>query len=1051
MQQTESPRQRRDREKGWRIYALNAADGAGTTPVRSGTDVHPDWRGACGTAAGLGFDTLSVPWEWLREADAVEAAECMRCCNEAGLRLMVDLVLPHGRPGAHGDTVEAVALPGRLPGELQVMAVSVRGLAGWPAERWSVLFDALRRGSAPLMITVWTPGMTPAQLRAMEPLGVDAVYSSLPWWDFRQGWLLEEYERLRAVAPVIAPLADPRSPLPQGPVVQDALRRLAVASMVSEGVLVPAGHLRLVRREPLVEGIALAGPEGKERNGPRRLTGSLAEITALFRGDPAGRLLLVNPSRDRSGTITRWLLERRLPNGFVLQSPDPEVFRLDGGEWSFVPITYAEYIAEHGTTSGQLRRMLSSAMRAPRIAIEAVEPTVDGGLFPAKRILGETIIIRANIFMDGHEELAAELLWRAANEPEWNRLPMEARGNDAWEARFTPRRLGRYVYMVKAWWDRWSSYCVQLGKKAAAGLDVSLEVEEGRRMLAGILENAAGGHADAVARIETALSVVGMPGEDALAARRRRRRPASMQRSPEGMPPEVAPVPPGTPGHVAALLDEALARAVHEVAERVCETETPVEYPLSVERNEALFSSWYELFPRSQSPVPGRHGTLRDVIARLPAIRRMGFDVLYFPPIHPIGRRNRKGRNNSLRAGPDDPGSPYAIGAPEGGHDAIHPELGTLDDFRALVAETQRHGMEIALDFAIQCSPDHPWLKEHPDWFNWRVDGTLKYAENPPKRYEDIVNPDFYSPLASTPRQAALWRALRDVVFFWVHQGVRIFRVDNPHTKPLPFWQWLLNEVRDRYPDTIFLSEAFTRPAMMYRLAKIGFSQSYTYFTWRNTKHELTQYLTELNSAPVRDFFRPNFFVNTPDINPWFLQTSGRPGFLIRAVLATTLSGSWGMYNGFELCVGDAVPGKEEYLNSEKYELRHWDMEAPGNIIEEITRLNRIRRSHPALQSHLGVGFHEVDNEHILFYSRQSAEGDSIVVVAVSLDPTHRQGGTIELPLWEWGFPDTAQLRMHDLFEDRSFTLWGRLHRVELSPERPFVIWALVRDDGGPA
>ena len=507
-------------------------------------------------------------------------------------------------------------------------------------------------------------------------------------------------------------------------------------------------------------------------------------------------------------------------------------------------------------------------------------------------------------------------------------------------------------------------------------------------------------------------------------------------------------IPAATDKQVEALLTEELAAAVAEVVEPAFETMATEEYPLCIERHEAMFSSWYELFPRSQGPDEHTHGTLQDVISRLPDIRRMGFDVLYFPPIHPIGMRNRKGRNNSLQAEPGDPGSPYAIGSEAGGHDAVHPELGTLDDFRDLVAAARRNGMEIALDFAIQCSPDHPWLKEHPDWFNWRVDGSLKHAENPPKRYEDIVNPDFYSPLASTPRQAALWRALRDIVIFWVQQGVRIFRVDNPHTKPLPFWEWMLGEVRDRYPDTLFLSEAFTRPAMMYRLAKLGFSQSYTYFTWRNTKYELTEYLLELNKAPVRDFFRPNFFVNTPDINPWFLQTSGRPGFLIRAVLAGTLSGNWGMYNGFELCVGEPVPGKEEYLDSEKYQFRKWDMNAPGNIIAEITRLNRIRRSHPALQSHLGIQFHPVDNDRILFYSRQSSDGDSIVLVAVSLDPHHAQAGRLELPLGSWGVPEDARLTLQDLFEDRRFQVQGRWQHIELTPERPFVLWARVLESG---
>ncbi len=365
------------------------------------------------------------------------------------------------------------------------------------------------------------------------------------------------------------------------------------------------------------------------------------------------------------------------------------------------------------------------------------------------------------------------------------------------------------------------------------------------------------------------------------------------------------------------------------------------EVRLDVDRPQAMFASWYELFPRSASDDSSRHGTWEDVIRRLPAIRAMGFDVLYFPPIHPIGSVNRKGRNNALRAQPGDLGSPYAIGGAAGGHDALHPELGTLDEFRAMIAAAREHELEIALDFAVQCAPDHPWLQQHHDWFRWRPDGSMRYAENPPKKYEDIVNPDFYAD-AALPE---LWFALRDVIQFWVDQGIRIFRVDNPHTKPFPFWRWMIADIRDRHPDVLFLAEAFTRPKIMYRLAKLGFNQSYTYFTWRNTKQEITEYLTELNRVPVRDFFRPNFFVNTPDINPVFLQTSGRPGFLIRAALATTLSGLWGMYSGFEICEAAPLPGREEYLDSEKYEIRVRNYAAPGNIVNEITALNRIRRN----------------------------------------------------------------------------------------------------------
>ena len=455
---------------------------------------------------------------------------------------------------------------------------------------------------------------------------------------------------------------------------------------------------------------------------------------------------------------------------------------------------------------------------------------------------------------------------------------------------------------------------------------------------------------------------------------------------------------------VALLLAEDTAAAMHALDDRPFAAEHAPAVRLDADRPQAGFASWYEMFPRSATDDPARHGTFTDVIARLPAIRSMGFDVLYFPPIHPIGTTNRKGRNNALRAEPDDVGSPYAIGGPEGGYDAVHPQLGTLEDFRALVAAAKDNGLEIAIDFAVQCSPDHPWLREHPDWFRWRPDGSLRYAENPPKKYEDIVNPDFYADAA----MPALWFALRDAVQFWVDQGVRIFRVDNPHTKPLPFWHWMIADIRGRHPEVIFLAEAFTRPKLMYRLAKVGFSQSYTYFTWRNTKQEIIEYVTELNAPPVRDFFRPNFFVNTPDINPPFLQTSGRPGFLIRAALACTLSGLWGMYSGFEICEAAPLPGREEYLDSEKYQIRVRDFAAPGNIVAEISALNRIRRAHAALQTHLGVTFYPAFNDQVLLYGKRTPGDRDMILVAVSLDPHGVQETAIEIPLWEWGLPDDA-------------------------------------------
>jgi starch synthase (maltosyl-transferring) len=464
-------------------------------------------------------------------------------------------------------------------------------------------------------------------------------------------------------------------------------------------------------------------------------------------------------------------------------------------------------------------------------------------------------------------------------------------------------------------------------------------------------------------------------------------------------------------------------------------------FALEIERPQAGFGAWYELFPRSISDSPERHGTFADVVDRLPAIRDMGFDVLYLPPIHPIGETNRKGRNNALRAAAGDVGSPYAIGGRDGGHDAIHSALGTFDDFRRLRDAALAQGIELALDFAIQCSPDHPWLKQHPEWFNWRPDGSVRYAENPPKKYEDIVNVDFYAKGAIP----SLWTALRDIVLFWAQERVRIFRVDNPHTKPLPFWAWMIAQVRARYPDVIFLSEAFTRPKMMYRLGKVGFSQSYTYFTWRNSKKELTDYFTELTTTEAKDFFRPHLFVNTPDINPYFLQTSGRPGFLIRAALAATLSGLWGLYSGFELCEAAPLPGREEYLDSEKYEIRLRRYDAPGNIVSEISKLNRIRKSNPALQSHLGLRFHPAHNDQIIFYGKPLPARGDMILVAVSLDPFHVQEATIEVPLWEWQLPDSGAVVVQDLMREVSFVWHGKLQRIRLDPnELPFAIWRIA-------
>ncbi len=628
---------------------------------------------------------------------------------------------------------------------------------------------------------------------------------------------------------------------------------------------------------------------------------------------------------------------------------------------------------------------------APRIAIEAITPSVDGGRFAVKRRVGEWVDVEVDLISDGHESLAGLLLWRPEDALEWQGAPLRLINNDRWTARFRPTRVGRYVFTIEAWRDEFGTFQADLRKKQAAGRDLTQEKAEGRAMIARLAPQ----------------------------------RLAAFDIDP-----------------LTILLSEDTADDVARVGHRPFLVHYEPVIPLDAERDQATFASWYEMFPRSQSGDVHRHGTFDDVIARLPAIRAMGFDVLYFPPIHPIGRTNRKGRNNALTAADGDPGSPYAIGGAEGGHDAIHPELGTLEDFRRLISAADAFGIEIALDFAIQCSPDHPWLREHRDWFAWRSDGSIKYAENPPKTYEDIVNVDFYAP-GAVP---SLWLALRDVVQFWIDQGVRIFRVDNPHTKPLPFWEWMIGDIRARRPDAIFLAEAFTRPKTMYRLAKVGFSQSYTYFTWRDSASEMRDYIIELTSTAPRDFFRPHFFVNTPDINPVFLQQSGRPGFLIRAALAATLSGLWGVYNGFELCEATPLPGREEYLNSEKYEIRAWDWQRPGNIVDVVTRLNAIRRANPALQSHLNVQFLPSTDPDVLVFAK-SVPGNT-VVVAVSFDPHNPRETDIAVPASLWGRLGDMTLTGTDLVAGHDFP-WrtGQTH-IGLNPALPFLIWRL-RPDGG--
>jgi starch synthase (maltosyl-transferring) len=639
-----------------------------------------------------------------------------------------------------------------------------------------------------------------------------------------------------------------------------------------------------------------------------------------------------------------------------------------------------------------------------RVVIENVWPEIDGGRTPVKRVEGAELEVQADIFTDGHDKLAAELLFRGPGDDGWCRVPMAHSVNDRWSARFTLKQMGLYYFTIEAWRDPYASWQNEVVKKRDAGRDVTLETIEGVEI------------AHTAARLAQ--------GQDAAAF--------------EPLINALAEADSET------KLDMLLAGEASDLIARNAERQSLCSYNPAIEvicdRKAAEFSAWYELFPRSASNDPERHGTFDDVIARLPYVQDLGFDVLYFPPIHPIGRTNRKGKNNSLTAGPDDVGSVYAVGSAEGGHDAIHPQLGTIEDFRRLVAAAHEHGLEIALDFAIQCSPDHPWIKQHPEWFDWRPDGTLKYAENPPKKYEDIVNVEFYEGGLPT-----LWYALRDVVKFWVDNGVKIFRVDNPHTKPLPFWRWMIREITEEHPDVIFLAEAFTRPKMMKGLAKAGFQQSYTYFTWRNTKAELTEYLTELSTGEMAELYRPNFFANTPDINPVYLQTGGRAGFITRATLAATLSSVYGLYSGFEICEAEALPGKEEYLDSEKYEIRARNFDAPGNIKNLIRALNKARQENPALQDFRNITFLNAWNDNILAYVKMTEAKDNAVMVLVNLDPHNRQEADYEVPLWEFGLPDSASIGVEDLLNGGHFTLHGKTQRIALSPAtNQVMVWKLI-------
>jgi len=632
-----------------------------------------------------------------------------------------------------------------------------------------------------------------------------------------------------------------------------------------------------------------------------------------------------------------------------------------------------------------------------RVVIEHVWPQIDCGRFPIKRVVGETVVVEAIVFADGHDQVACQLSYWRKNEGAAQYSPMVPIGNDRWRGQFPVLSVGQYEYSVEGWIDRFTTWRSDLIKRIAAGQDIRIELLIGAQIIEEVAARTAGEDADLFRRFIHRL---------------REKKDKESGKN--------------------AALDSELLNAVQRYPERDLVTRYEKQLAVVVDREKARFSTWYEIFPRSCSPEPVRHGKLRDCEAMLPYITSMGFDVVYLPPIHPIGQTFRKGKNNSISAQPDDVGSPWAIGSQEGGHTSIHPHLGTLEDFKKFIASANGYGLEVALDIAFQCTPDHPYVKQHREWFRTRPDGTIQYAENPPKLYQDIFPLDF-----ENREWHALWIELKDIVLFWIKQGVRIFRVDNPHTKPIAFWEWLISGIKEQYPEVIFLAEAFTRPHVMYRLAKAGFSQSYTYFAWRNTKQELTDYFNELTQTEVREYFRPNLWPNTPDILPEFLQVGGRPAFMIRLILAATLGASYGIYGpAYELCENTPYqPGSEEYLNSEKYELKHRDLGAAWSLKEFIARINGIRKQNSALQSNRNLRFHGTDNPSLICYSKATDDLSNIIIVIANLDSFHGQSGWVDLDLNSLGLEATQAFEVHDLLGEGRFLWQGARNYVELMPE----------------
>ena len=905
-----------------------------------------------------------------------------------------------------------------------------------PQKAWKTLIDRARQRDPNVVFLSEALGCDIETSVALSRI-FDLAMNSFCWWNGQDRWFLDQQRAFGVDATTVAfPESHDTSRLAaettdSGVAMHRARMRYALASQVSGGVMMPIGYefgftrpLDVVRTTPddwentgIDISDFIAALNAIKRDGGfvsdgelRRLSAPGSSLIAVARhagtvgAAKKGTLVIANDGTDDRDLAPAGVISSLGGIMSAMRDVTPQATPLNLHA-SSQPITAYDARIIEVFAPDRATPEAPAFDTSVRVFVENVTPQIDCGAHPIKRTAGESLTVEADIFSDGHDKIAAELVLEVEGFDREARTPMRFVDNDRWSAEIEIDCIGRHAYRIEAWRDRFDSWHNEVSKKRAAGQELSSELLEGKALL----EEAAGrALRDDRVRLKDLNSRAKKADSD---------------------------------GALDILLAEENRPLIRRNVERRNVTRTD-SLPIVADRLAARFSAWYELFPRSAGTDGHRHGTFRDVEKLLPYVRDMGFDVLYFPPIHPIGEVNRKGKNNTLKAQPGDVGSVYGIGSKDGGHFAVEPKLGTLEDFDHLIAEAAKAGLEIAMDIAVQAAPDHPWIKQHPEWFDWRPDGTIKYAENPPKKYEDIVNVDFEK------GGETLWNELRDVFLFWAKRGVRIFRVDNPHTKPLPFWKWVIRTVNAEYPDVLFLAEAFTRPKMMRALAKVGFQQSYTYFTWRNHKHEIIEYVEELAHSEMSEYYRPNFWPNTPDINPPFLQTGGRPAHLIRATLAALLSSNYGIYNGFELCEATPLPGREEYLDSEKYELRVWDYDRPGNIREHITSLNMARRDNPALWDWRNVQFLNAWNDQVVAFVKQTADRANTVMAIVSLDPFQSQEAYYEVPLWLFGLGDEDSIEAVDLLGDTAFTLSGKTHHIRLDPQNPAVVWRLEAPQG---